>query len=202
MKHDTGMNRFLAFTASVFLLFVAPTIYGQEGEDAHERAGEATESAAETAGDAAKTGMEVAGEATRTGMSAAGGAVETGVEATGKGVGEAVGQTSGAATTGAQATADATTTGATAAVSAVETGAGAARSAGRAIAGVFGGGNNRARIRSAQEVLKEQGYYDGEIDGVVGPMTESALRKYQSEHGLEITARADEATLKSLGVVE
>lgn len=35
------------------------------------------------------------------------------------------------------------------------------------------------RIRIAQRILKEKGVYSGEIDGIAGPMTKEALRRYK-----------------------
>jgi len=49
-------------------------------------------------------------------------------------------------------------------------------------------------------VLKEQGYYHGEVDGLVGPMTREALTAYQEATGLPPTAAIDEPTLESLGL--
>jgi peptidoglycan hydrolase-like protein with peptidoglycan-binding domain len=66
---------------------------------------------------------------------------------------------------------------------------------------LFGRNNaSGSQIRAAQEALKEQGYYGGEIDGIAGPITRSAAREYQGDHELEVTGRLDRATLDSLGV--
>lgn len=37
---------------------------------------------------------------------------------------------------------------------------------------------------SIQKALKSAGYYDGKIDGKIGPATRSAIRDFQSGHGL------------------
>lgn len=55
-------------------------------------------------------------------------------------------------------------------------------------------------VADVQGVLKEQGYYKGEIDGLVGPMTREALTAYQEAAGLPPTASIDEPTLESLGL--
>ena len=55
-------------------------------------------------------------------------------------------------------------------------------------------------VADVQSVLQEQGYYHGEIDGLVGPLTQEALAAYQSNAGLEQTAAIDQPTLESLGV--
>ncbi len=55
-------------------------------------------------------------------------------------------------------------------------------------------------VADAQSVLQEQGYYRGEVDGLVGPLTQEALAAYQSAQGLEQTAAIDQPTLESLGI--
>ncbi|PZR76784.1 MAG: hypothetical protein DLM52_05580 [Chthoniobacterales bacterium] len=53
-------------------------------------------------------------------------------------------------------------------------------------------------IADVQASLQEQGYYRGEVDGLLGPITREALTAYQSDHGLYTTAAIDEPTLDSL----
>lgn len=55
-------------------------------------------------------------------------------------------------------------------------------------------------VADVQSILQEQGYYRGEVDGLVGPLTQEALAAYQSAQGLEPTAAIDQPTLESLGV--
>ena len=55
-------------------------------------------------------------------------------------------------------------------------------------------------IADVQAALKEEGYYTGEVDGLLGPLTRQALSEYQAEHGLTRTAAIDEPTLDSLGM--
>jgi Putative peptidoglycan binding domain len=55
-------------------------------------------------------------------------------------------------------------------------------------------------VADVQTVLQEQGYYHGEVDGLVGPLTQEALAAYQSNAGLEQTAAIDQPTLESLGI--
>jgi hypothetical protein len=55
-------------------------------------------------------------------------------------------------------------------------------------------------VADVQSVLQEQGYYHGEVDGLVGPLTQEALAAYQSNAGLEQTAAIDQPTLESLGI--
>ena len=53
-------------------------------------------------------------------------------------------------------------------------------------------------IADVQAELKEMGYYQGEVDGLLGPMTRQALSDYQADHGLAVTEAIDEPTLDAL----
>ena len=53
-------------------------------------------------------------------------------------------------------------------------------------------------IADVQGALQEMGYYRGEVDGLLGPMTRDALTAYQADNGLYTTATIDEPTLNSL----
>ena len=55
-------------------------------------------------------------------------------------------------------------------------------------------------IADVQGVLQEMGYYKGEVDGLLGPLTRQALTSYQEEQGLAPTAAIDEPTLDALGM--
>jgi hypothetical protein len=55
-------------------------------------------------------------------------------------------------------------------------------------------------VADVQAVLQEQGYYRGEVDGLVGPLTQEALAQYQAAQGLPPTAAIDQPTLQSLGL--
>jgi len=54
---------------------------------------------------------------------------------------------------------------------------------------------------NVQEQLASAGYYDGPIDGMLGPMTREAIAAYQADNGLAITSAIDEPTLATLGLV-
>ena len=56
-------------------------------------------------------------------------------------------------------------------------------------------------IANVQSALRELGYYYGEIDGLLGPLTQSALASYQAAQGLQATSAIDQPTLKLLGLV-
>jgi Putative peptidoglycan binding domain len=53
-------------------------------------------------------------------------------------------------------------------------------------------------IADVQAVLQEMGYYTGEVDGLLGPLTREALTAYQADNGLTTTAAIDQPTLDSL----
>src|SRR6266700_549110 len=55
-------------------------------------------------------------------------------------------------------------------------------------------------IANAQAALQQQGYYRGEVDGLLGPLTRAAVADYQRANGLVETAAIDQPTLESLGM--
>lgn len=55
-------------------------------------------------------------------------------------------------------------------------------------------------IADVQAALQDMGYYGGEVDGLLGPLTREALTAYQADHGLYTTAAIDEPTLNALGM--
>jgi hypothetical protein len=55
-------------------------------------------------------------------------------------------------------------------------------------------------IANAQSALQQQGYYHGDVDGLIGPQTRSAIADYQRNHGLYTTSTIDQPTLESLGI--
>ena len=55
-------------------------------------------------------------------------------------------------------------------------------------------------ISNVQIQLRREGYYYGEVDGLIGPMTRDALARYQADHGLYVTRAIDEPTLEALGL--
>jgi hypothetical protein len=55
-------------------------------------------------------------------------------------------------------------------------------------------------IANVQAALQQQGYYHGDVDGLIGPLTRSAIAGYQRDHGLYITSAIDQPTLQSLGM--
>ena len=56
------------------------------------------------------------------------------------------------------------------------------------------------QVRKAQQHLRSRGYQAGTPDGLMGPQTIAALRRYQSANGLTVTGEVDTDTLDSLGI--
>ena len=57
-------------------------------------------------------------------------------------------------------------------------------------------------VADVQTMLQEQGYYRGEVDGLLGPQTQSALAAWQSAHNLTPTQTIDQPTLESFGLAD
>jgi peptidoglycan hydrolase-like protein with peptidoglycan-binding domain len=55
-------------------------------------------------------------------------------------------------------------------------------------------------IESVQQVLKDQGFYYGEISGETNAMLTAAIRRYQIRNGLQVTGELNDETLQSLGL--
>lgn len=54
------------------------------------------------------------------------------------------------------------------------------------------------RLRAAQRSLESKGFEVGPIDGILGPLTQAALRAFQEKQGLPRSGRLDAETLKAL----
>jgi len=63
-------------------------------------------------------------------------------------------------------------------------------------------GQSPETIKNVQHALKEKGFYPGPEDGVAGPETRSAIKKYQAQQNLTADGRLGPKTLDSLGVKE
>ncbi len=70
---------------------------------------------------------------------------------------------------------------------------------GAAMAGDAPMGLDAETVRELQQALNEAGH-DIDVDGIWGPETQSALREFQQEQGMEATGEPDEQTLAMLGV--
>jgi peptidoglycan hydrolase-like protein with peptidoglycan-binding domain len=55
-------------------------------------------------------------------------------------------------------------------------------------------------VSKVQGTLRQQGYYQGESDGLLAPTTSAALVGYQRDHGLYETSTIDRPTSQSLGI--
>lgn len=55
-------------------------------------------------------------------------------------------------------------------------------------------------IEAAQRILKEQGFYYGQIDGTKSSETTAAIRRYQIRNGLKINGELNSETQQSLGI--
>ncbi|HLV66117.1 MAG TPA: peptidoglycan-binding domain-containing protein, partial [Polyangiaceae bacterium] len=52
--------------------------------------------------------------------------------------------------------------------------------------------------KELQQKLKEQGHYQGAVDGVIGPKTETALREFQEQNQLEGDGQLTQETVQAL----
>jgi His-Xaa-Ser repeat protein HxsA len=55
-------------------------------------------------------------------------------------------------------------------------------------------------VMRMQLTLQFEGYYQGTIDGVMGPGTRAAVMAYKRDHGLSGTQIFDTPTLNALGI--
>jgi peptidoglycan hydrolase-like protein with peptidoglycan-binding domain len=53
-------------------------------------------------------------------------------------------------------------------------------------------------LREAQQRLKDLGYYTGTVDGITGPRTQDAIRRFQADHGLSQTGTLTPPTIRAL----
>ncbi|HJU18978.1 MAG TPA: peptidoglycan-binding domain-containing protein [Stellaceae bacterium] len=54
------------------------------------------------------------------------------------------------------------------------------------------------QVKEAQQALKADGLYKGEIDGKIGPETKQAIEQFQQQNGLQQTGVMDEQTFAAL----
>jgi Putative peptidoglycan binding domain len=64
----------------------------------------------------------------------------------------------------------------------------------------YDSGNRDSSVSQVQAALAREGYYRGAIDGSLGPATRNALRRYQRNHGLDVTGRVDRPMIEALGL--
>ncbi|WP_270180336.1 C40 family peptidase [Alkalihalobacillus sp. CinArs1] len=59
-------------------------------------------------------------------------------------------------------------------------------------------GARGSAVTALQQGLKDRGYYNYNVDGIFGSITEKAVKEFQSVVGLKVTGVADDATLDAL----
>jgi hypothetical protein len=61
--------------------------------------------------------------------------------------------------------------------------------------------HNRSSLASdVQIALARRGYYYGNIDGIIGPQSRGAIRRYQASYGLPVTGTIDYPLMRSLAL--
>jgi peptidoglycan hydrolase-like protein with peptidoglycan-binding domain len=55
-------------------------------------------------------------------------------------------------------------------------------------------------VERVQQVLKDQGFYYGEVSGEMNANVTAAIRRYQIRNGLQVSGELNSETLKSLGI--
>ncbi len=60
-------------------------------------------------------------------------------------------------------------------------------------------GSTGAEVEELQRLLRAKGVNPGEIDGIFGSQTESAVRRFQEREGLQVDGIAGPNTLGALG---
>ncbi len=61
-------------------------------------------------------------------------------------------------------------------------------------------GSRGEEVKKIQRVLKNQGLYGGNIDGIFGKQTQNAVRTFQKNNGLTVDGIAGPKTLKAMGI--
>jgi hypothetical protein len=64
--------------------------------------------------------------------------------------------------------------------------------------GYYGYSSNPGVVTQVQQDLANAGYYQGAIDGIMGPETRSAIAAYQSDNGLPVTGTITRNLMASL----
>ena len=61
-------------------------------------------------------------------------------------------------------------------------------------------GSNSNEVKQIQEKLKRWGYYKGNVDGIYGSKTVSAVKLFQKKNGLTVDGIAGDKTLSAMGI--
>lgn len=59
---------------------------------------------------------------------------------------------------------------------------------------------SKEQINQAQTILKQRGFYTGEMTGKLDPTTRAALKKYQEAERLKVTGTLNRATLEKMSI--
>lgn len=70
----------------------------------------------------------------------------------------------------------------------------------RADAASYKKGSSGSVVTQIQQVLKNQGFYQGTVDGVFGSKTEAAVKSFQKSYGLTVDGKVGTQTLKAMGI--
>ena len=62
-------------------------------------------------------------------------------------------------------------------------------------------GSRGSEVRTIQDKLKRWGYYTGNVDGIYGSKTVTAVKKFQQRNGLAVDGIAGTKTLNALGIM-
>ena len=64
----------------------------------------------------------------------------------------------------------------------------------------YGDQSANSSVAAAQDRLTQEGFYRGQIDGVLGPETRHAIVRFQTKHGLRISGELTTDTLDAMGL--
>jgi peptidoglycan hydrolase-like protein with peptidoglycan-binding domain len=59
---------------------------------------------------------------------------------------------------------------------------------------------NEEEVKAIQQALNEKGFHAGNVDGIWGPETRTALRNFQEKENVQASGQLDRQTLSALGV--
>ena len=63
-------------------------------------------------------------------------------------------------------------------------------------------GSRGQEVRTIQDKLKRWGYYTGNVDGIYGSLTVSAVKRFQQKNGLKVDGIAGTQTLSAMGIMQ
>ena len=63
-------------------------------------------------------------------------------------------------------------------------------------------GSRGQEVRTIQDKLKRWGYYTGNVDGIYGSLTVSAVKRFQQKNGLKVDGIAGTQTLNAMGIMQ